>query len=326
MNKRLNVVEIEKASSESSSSSLLRRRREDALFQFEHMWKSNPEQFNPFRNCMERERIAKTWELIREACNPEGKKAVDLGCGQGVLATKLCENGAHTHAVDIAEIPLKKLAENNIAHLTTSQDYVPRTILKEDAYDIVISTELIAYLPADEYRLYFSELARLVKLNGFVICSTPIDFNSEDALQRFANLAETEFQIEKWVLSYHYLYIRILDLIKSPREFAHASKDPRYRAIEIYKRNGLKQWWFRVNSRSFPGALWALAEYVFNPIVRYMERSPKLMLKIGKVCRFIWPDSGISHAIFIAKRRPLVVQPPANEIPVERRQKRQVWE
>lgn len=324
-NNRLNVVAVENTSKTGPGLGM-RHRREEAQAKFEQMWKSNPAQFNPLHHCMGRERIRRTWELLQQTVNPEGKEAVDLGCGDGVLALKLCEHGAKITAVDIAEIPLKKLQEKKLANLTTHQDYVPRTLLKEDAYDIVISTELIAYLPSDEYRLYFSELSRLVKPNGYIVCSTPIDINSEDALQRFANLAETEFQIENWILSYHYFYIRLLDMIKSPAEFARASKNPRYRALEIEKLSSAKQWWFRVNSRSFPGALWDFAKYAFNPIARYMEHSPKLMLRMEKICRFFLTDSGISHAIFIGKRRPLVVPPPQNEIPIERRQKRQVWE
>ena len=98
----------------------------------------------------------------------------------------------------------------------TSQQCLPHTTLQEEHYDLVISTDAIAYLQQDDFRLYFSELARLVKPQGSLICSTPIDIHSEDALERFIHLAETEFEIEKWVFSYHAYFIRLTRLLASP--------------------------------------------------------------------------------------------------------------
>lgn len=323
---RLTVVAVESSNPQTSSVTPTKRRREEAKAKFEYLWKTDPQQFNPLRDAMERERISRTWELILSHIKPEGKTAVDLGCGKAILTERLCEHGAHVHAVDIANIPLNLLEEKVLPNLTTSQDYVPRTILNDNTYDIVLGTEMIAYLPTDEYRLFFSEMARIIKKDGSVVCSTPLDINSEDALQRFATLAETEFQVDDWSLSYHASYIRFYDFLKAPSIFAAASRDPRYRAVELQKRLSISHWWFKMNSASFPGAIWSLAEYVFNPIARYVGQSHWILNKMEKVCKFMSSESGISHATFIGKRRPMATMPPANEIPIERKQKRQVWE
>lgn len=276
---RLNIVK------EIPITSIPKRRREEALEKFNQLWEKDPDQFNPDRNVMEKERIRKTLALIEDFFSPLNRQVADLGCGYATISQKLCREGAAVLAVDVATVPLALLKDKNIDNLSTRQDYVPRTILADDFYDLVISTEVIAFLPPDEYRLYVSELARIVKSNGCVVCSTAIDIFSEDALQRFANLAETEFKIEKWEFSYHYLYIRLRNMLTAP----------------IFKN-------------------------LLSPLVNFVDRSRWLLNSLEKISRFFWADAGISHAIFIGTRRPLLEAPPPEELPVERKQKRQVWE
>ncbi|WP_237753911.1 hypothetical protein [Parachlamydia acanthamoebae] len=69
--------------SKPSASSNLNQQKKQAEEHFEKMWQNNPEQFNPLRNCMERERIDQTWNLIQEFFPTPPKKllisAVDMG-------------------------------------------------------------------------------------------------------------------------------------------------------------------------------------------------------------------------------------------------------
>lgn len=322
INGKLNIIAVEPNPQKNSAP---KRRREEAKEKWGQMWKTDPEQFNPERNCMERERISRTWDLILKHFSPEGKQVADLGCGRGILAVKLCEKGASVHAVDIADYPLHQLDQKHIRNLTTSQDYVPRTILRDDFYDLVISTDMIAYLPPDEYRLYFSELSRLIKLSGFVVCSTPIDLCSEDALQRFANFAETEFKIEQWVFSYHRLYIGLLNLLKAPSRFAKAYSNPDYKTSALNQRRGLTRWWFEVNSTAIPAAIWSVVAVILKPIVHKIEQNHTILNFLEKITKLFWTDSGISHAIFLGSRRPLVIEP-SSPPPTERRGRKQVWE
>lgn len=318
---QLNIVEVEGV-----PGTLQNRRKEELLQKFEKMWHSDPEQFNPMRNAMERERIQRTWDLLLEFVEPADKLVADLGCGYGVLSQRLCERGACVDAVDIADAALKRLKKKEIPRLSLKQNCVPRTTLDDDTYDLVMSTDLIAFLFPDDFRLFFSELSRLVKKNGYVLCSTPLDITSEDALQRFATLAETEFKIEKWIFSYHNLSIRLLDFLLAPSRFVQAKNDTEYRQKEIDKRRGMGRWWFRLNSTIVPALFWSIVQYPVRPLIKLGRQNKFILDSLEKISRFIWSDSGISHAIFIGTRRPLVEIPPENRLPRERKHKKEVWE
>ncbi len=298
-------------------------RRQETQAIFERLWNLDPNQFNPMRNCMEQERIARTINLINDHLPLSNATVADLGCGDGVLTLKARNEGAKVDAVDIAQIALKKL--HNEERITTHQDYVPRTSLDDDTYDLVIATEIIAYLPHDEYRLFFSELARLVKSDGYIVCSTPLDMYTEDPLQHLADLAETELEIIKWHLSYHRFYINFRNFFEAPHRFLRAYRDRDYRQRQLDKRTGFSHHWFRFNSTTIPAFCWWPIQWVTRPIANSIRHSRNLLLGLEKICRFLWSDSGITHALFIAKRRPIEFTP-KDERPVEHKHKKQVWE
>lgn len=301
-------------------------RKQEAQAKFDRLWLENPEQFNPLRNCMERERIDRTMKLIAGFVDLSGIFAVDLGCGEGVFTRGLRDSGAILHAVDISSIALKKLKEHDMRNIEAFQDCLPATKLQDDSYGLVVCTEVIAYLDPNDYRILFAELSRLIKPNGYVVCSTSLDINSEDALQRFAMLAETEFIIEKWIFSHHYLYIRLSDFFEAPFRFVKASRNPEYRNRELNERFAFAHWWFKWNSLRLPSFFWKLVSFISNPIANWLKQSPRMLQRLENISRFIWSDSGISHAVFIGKRRPIAIPPPPEGPPIERKHKKQVWE
>lgn len=317
-NQRLNIIE--------SPVSKKITRREEAIKNIEKLWEENPEQFNPDRNAMERERINRTFQLISNHLPLQNLKAADLGCGIGILTKKLSEAGSQVTALDLAPQALKAVEGLNLDRVKRVQDYLPNTMLKDNAYDLVLSTDVIAFLNQDQYRLYFSELCRLIPENGHVVCSSPIDIHSEDAIQRFAALAETEFEIEEWVLSYHAYYIRLQGFLSAPSKFAKAWKNKEYRQEELDQRRSMNRAWFRLNSSPILGAFWSVGEYVFKPFVHVLRQNRSILLGLESLCRFLNTDSGISHALFIGKRRPLTEHLEEEEIPQERKHKKEVWE
>lgn len=328
MNNRLNIVSVspDKPNGKSFPSSKTTRRQE-AQAKFDRLWLTDPEQFNPLRNIMEKERLNRTWNLIQELSNPKDKIAVDLGCGAGVFSRKMRDAGAKVDAVDISTNALKALKEHDIKDINPLQDYVPQTILKDDFYDIVVCTEIIAYLTSNsDHRLFFAELSRLVKPNGYVVCSTALDINTQNAAQTFANLAETELLINKWSLGHHLLYIRIKDFFEAPQKFASGRKDPEYRHREIEKRSSFGKVWYRWNSGKILGSAWSILQYITKPIVNLLNNNLTILLKLEKICRFIWSDSGISQAIFIGQRRPMIKPTPDELLAIEPKHKKQVWE
>lgn len=318
---RFNIIEV--APSKPSLLTKKNQYREEAQAQFDHLWQIDPEQFNPLRNSMETERIHRTQLLMDEYFIPSKMHIADLGCGKGIFSRRLAELGAFVKAVDISSIPLRDL--QNLPNITTSQDYIPKTMLSDDSLDVIICTDVIAYLPSDQYRLFFSELSRLIHAKGYVICSTPIDINSEDALQRFASLAETEFSIGKWVFSYHACYIRLQHLLAAPTRFAQAGRDKKYREKKLNERSGLSRWWFKINSMAIPATIWRGISILMQPFCKFFERNRQILLVLEKFCRFFWNEGGISHAIFIGMRRPLFEPVVENKFQ-ERKGKREVWE
>lgn len=325
-NSRLNVIDSqENPEPQRETRSQRASKRDEAKAKFERIWLTDPESFNPMRNAMERERIARTLELTNESFSASGKKIADLGCGCGTLTIRLSEQGALMHAVDIASNALKRVQEAKIQNVTMSQDYVPETSLQDNAYDAVICTDLIAYLDPIQYRLFFSELARLIHSQGYVICSTAVDIDS-DALQRFAGLAETEFKIEKWILSYHALYIRLHTILTAPSRYCRAWKEPEFKQKELSHRKRLSRKWFQLNSSPVLAKAWSIVNYPLQPLVNKLEQSRSILIGLENICKFIWSDSGISHALFIGTRKPLIETPPEDTLPQERKYRKEVWE
>lgn len=251
--------------------------RTEIQAKFERIWLKDPEKFNPTKTIMEKERVKRTKGLLDELQGVT--TCVDLGAGYGVFSRFLAAKGILVTAVDIAKNALKRL--EGVANITGFQDYVPDTKLQGNAYDIVLSTDLIAHINPHEYRLYVAELVRLVSKDGVIVCSTPIDIHSDEALQRFAGLMETEIIIDKWVFSYHRLFIRTIEVLEK---------------------------------------LW------LKPLANIVQNSQFLMDICEKISKAVWQNEGVSHALFLGRKKPLMPLPPKNEQPIERKDKRFVWE
>lgn len=321
---RLNIIAID--NKVPTSSKTIVDRKLEAKARLERLWLQDPRQFDPLRNCMEHERLERTMEIISHFLILSGKLAADLGCAAGVLARRIRDKGATLHAVDISSIALKYFRESPLDSIELFEEYVPHTSLRDSAYDLVVCTELIGYLHPNEYRMLFSELSRIVKPDGYIVCSTAVDINTDDAVQKFANLAETEFVIDQWIFSYHRLYIRIKDFFEAPMRFMKASRDHQFRLQSLEGRRSLDRWWFHFNSSKVMGIFWGGIQILFKPFVNILKSNRGLLLKLEKGCRFIWSDSGISHVILIGKRKPIIEKPPEDQIPRETKHKKMVWE
>ena len=166
------------------------------------------EQWSPFADSLiENIRLARTKALILKHLDLKGRLVADLGCGSGELSRFVRDQGAEVHAVDLSRPALKQLEGQS--RIKTFADFIPRTTLEDYSYDLVICTDVIADLPEGDYRLLMNEMSRLVKNDGFVICSTEIDVESDESLPLFNHLANTEFVISEWVVSHHRLFRKL---------------------------------------------------------------------------------------------------------------------
>jgi 2-polyprenyl-3-methyl-5-hydroxy-6-metoxy-1,4-benzoquinol methylase len=300
-------------------------RRSEIEAAMERSWLQDPEQFNPERDAVQKKRVASTLKTIKTHLQLGGIRCTDLGCGNGKIAGLLRDEGAQVDALDIASKALDLLKAGDISGITLIQDCLPATRLEDSAYDLVVCTETIAYLEPKEYRLLLAELSRLIKKDGMAVCSTPLDIYSENALEHFAALAETEFEIDEWVLRYDLLWIKCCQFFEAPGLFIKAANE-HFRKKELEKRKSLNRLWFKWNTTKPLILFWRLVNPVSGRIASALRQSNRMVDFLEKTTKFFWDTSGISHALFIGKRRPLAFPLPPNEIPVERRGKREVWD
>ena len=127
---------------------------------------------NPVRLAYIRDRINQHWSLDEHSRRPlEGKSALDVGCGAGLLAEPLARLGAKVTAIDAAP-ELVEVAREHAGGQGLAIDY--RAAAVEDLYDrfdLVTSLEVIEHV-ADP-RSFVAALSRRLAPGGLLILSTP---------------------------------------------------------------------------------------------------------------------------------------------------------
>jgi 2-polyprenyl-6-hydroxyphenyl methylase/3-demethylubiquinone-9 3-methyltransferase len=113
-------------------------------------------------------------DWIRQFAKLDGARAVDIGCGGGILAEAMTQCGASVTAIDMAEAPLA-VARLHLHESGAEVDY-RRTTAEELAteepgqYDVVTCLEMLEHVP-DPSRVVRS-CVELVRPGGHVFFST----------------------------------------------------------------------------------------------------------------------------------------------------------
>ncbi len=127
---------------------------------------------NPVRLGYIRDRINQHWSLDEHSRRPlEGKSALDVGCGAGLLAEPLARLGARVTAIDAAP-ELIEVARRHAVRQGLEIDY--RAAAVEDVeglFDLVTSLEVIEHV-ADPHA-FVGALAKRLAPGGLLILSTP---------------------------------------------------------------------------------------------------------------------------------------------------------
>ena len=127
---------------------------------------------NPVRLAYVRDWVDQHWALDEHSRRPlEGKSALDVGCGAGLLAEPLARLGADVTAIDPAA-ELIAAARDHAAGQGLAIDY--RVSAVEDlpgTFDLITSMEVIEHT-ADPQQ-FLDCLARRLAPNGLLILSTP---------------------------------------------------------------------------------------------------------------------------------------------------------
>jgi SAM-dependent methyltransferase len=128
---------------------------------------------------------AKNPQLIKDVFQP--KKALDLGCGPGALMHLLWELGVDTEGIDFAESSTR-LATPEMRDRITIGDVSDPTLKPADAYDLVISREVLEHLTVLEVKRAVANMVRMT--SKFIYVTTRfhpnpgnlLDFNTSDDL------------------------------------------------------------------------------------------------------------------------------------------------
>jgi len=127
---------------------------------------------NPVRLGYIRDWIDQHWSLDEHSRRPlEGKTALDVGCGAGLLAEPLARLGANVTAIDPTP-ELIEAARDHAAGQGLDIDYQVSAIEDLDgAFDLVTSMEVIEHT-ADPQQ-FLKDLAGRLAPNGLLMLSTP---------------------------------------------------------------------------------------------------------------------------------------------------------
>src|SRR5687768_8875415 len=127
---------------------------------------------NPVRLAYVRDMIDMHWQADEHGFKPlEGKTALDVGCGAGLLAEPLARLGAQVTAIDAAP-ELIAVAREHVAGQGLAIDY--RAAAVEDIagqYDLITCLEVIEHV-ADP-QAFVAALAQGLAPGGLLILSTP---------------------------------------------------------------------------------------------------------------------------------------------------------
>lgn len=269
----------------------------------EELWNKSPiEKLDPMATAIGRERVERTWSLIDKQTT-EGKKIVDLGCGNGIITSRLSQRGAQVTAIDGAQSALNLCKQKGV---TLMQAFLPYLPLADQSVEGVVLADVIADIEPPFYRLLMSEIARVLPKEGWFICSTGLDLYSEDALMRFMDLVKSEFEITTKKMSYHRLHYYLWQWIKAPLRWSRASKESAYRSRQLEKRRGLVRLLFYLHSLPGISLFWHYVAKGLSPLYARFLRSHKILIMCEKASRILWGRGGVTHVIVFAKKRPFV--------------------
>ena len=127
---------------------------------------------NPVRLAYIRDRLNQHWQLDEMSRRPlEGRSALDVGCGAGLLAEPLARLGAEVSAIDAAP-ELIEVARDHAARQGLAIDYRAAAVEDTDGqFDLVTSLEVIEHV-ADP-QAFVDALAKRLAPGGLMILSTP---------------------------------------------------------------------------------------------------------------------------------------------------------
>jgi cyclopropane fatty-acyl-phospholipid synthase-like methyltransferase len=99
-----------------------------------------------------------------------GSRVLDLGCGNGIPATRELAKSHAVTGVDISSEQIRR-AEANVPQATFRCADVRKVELPADAFDAIVALYLIDNVPAADYPSLFAKLSGWLKPGGHILLS-----------------------------------------------------------------------------------------------------------------------------------------------------------
>jgi len=127
---------------------------------------------NPVRLRYIRDQIDRHWQCDECSRRPlEGKAAIDVGCGAGLLSESLARLGAKVTGIDAAPEVIA-VARDHATAMGLEIDYRAADVLDvEGQFDLITCMEVIEHVA--EPQAFITALAKRLAPNGLLILSTP---------------------------------------------------------------------------------------------------------------------------------------------------------
>jgi 2-polyprenyl-6-hydroxyphenyl methylase/3-demethylubiquinone-9 3-methyltransferase len=107
---------------------------------------------------------------------PKRKKAIDIGCGGGILTIPMARMGMEVSGLDIGKKNIdiarakSKEAEVDIKYYVGNLEEITSLPEHREQYDLVTSMEVIEHV--NDYKIFLIHLCKLVKPGGYLFLST----------------------------------------------------------------------------------------------------------------------------------------------------------
>jgi SAM-dependent methyltransferase len=143
-----------------------------------------------------------------------GKRVLDAGCGAGVYAEWLVDEGAEVVGVDVSREMLARARErvDDDATFHRADLADPLSFADDGEFDGVVSGLALSYV--EDWRPVFEEFARVLDDGGFVVFSTAHPFD-EFPLPDDADYFAVERRVKEWAVEVPY-YRRPVSEVLNP--------------------------------------------------------------------------------------------------------------